>query len=150
MKRIVVRLSGMPFDPTYEIDDTVAIGDLVRVPGSNSAFIEDGETGTVIALESSYTGPCKRATRVRRPLKAIGAARSKVSRAGPAEALPDAGTGSHGRHRRLRLEAGERDCEGFGAHPAAQHHWVAPANAFHFVRGASNKLSDNGPRQRQP
>ena len=64
MKRIVVRLSGMPFDPTYEIDDdTVAIGDLVRVPGSNSAFIEDGETGTVIALESSYTGPCKRATR---------------------------------------------------------------------------------------
>jgi hypothetical protein len=46
MKRIVVRLSGMPFDPTYEIDDdTVAIGDLVRVPGSNSAFIEDGETG---------------------------------------------------------------------------------------------------------
>ena len=65
MKRIVVRLSGMPFDPTYEIDDdTVAIGDLVRVPGSNSAFIEDGETGTVIALESSYTGPCKRATRV--------------------------------------------------------------------------------------
>jgi hypothetical protein len=43
MKRIVVRLSGMPFDPTYEIDDdTVAIGDLVRVPGSNSAFIEDG------------------------------------------------------------------------------------------------------------
>jgi hypothetical protein len=30
MKRIVVRLSGMPFDPTYEIDDdTVAIGDLV-------------------------------------------------------------------------------------------------------------------------
>ena len=29
MKRIVVRLSGMPFDPTYEIDDdTVAIGDM--------------------------------------------------------------------------------------------------------------------------
>lgn len=66
MKRIVVRLSGMPFDPTYEIDDdTVATGDLVRVPGSNSAFIEDGETGTVIALESSYTGPCKRATRAK-------------------------------------------------------------------------------------
>lgn len=86
----------------------------------------------------------------RRRLKAIGAARSKVSRAGPAEALPDVGTGSHGRHRRLRLEAGERDCEGFGAHPAVQHHRVAPANAFHFVRGASNKLSDNGPRQRQP
>jgi len=81
----------------------------------------------------------------RRPLKAIGAARSKVSRAGPAEALPDVGTGSHGRHRRLRLEAGERDCEGFGAHPAAQHHRVAPANAFHFVRGASNKLSDPAP-----
>jgi hypothetical protein len=43
MKRIAVRLSGMPFDPTYQIDDdTVAIGGLVRVPGSNSAFIEDG------------------------------------------------------------------------------------------------------------
>jgi hypothetical protein len=65
MKRIVVRLSGMPFDPTYEIDDTVAVGDLIRVPGSNSAFIEDGETGTVIALESSYTGPCKHATRAK-------------------------------------------------------------------------------------
>ena len=66
MKRIVVRLSGMPFDPTYEIDDdTVAIGNLVRVPGSNSAFIEDGETGTVIAVEISYTGPRKRATRAK-------------------------------------------------------------------------------------
>lgn len=53
----------------------------------------------------------------RRPLKAIGAARSKVSRAGPAEALPDVGTGSHGRHRRLRLEAGERDCEGLAPIP---------------------------------
>jgi hypothetical protein len=30
MKRIVVQLSGVPFDPTYEIDDdTIAIGDLV-------------------------------------------------------------------------------------------------------------------------
>jgi len=58
MKRIAVKLSGMPFDPTYEIDDdTIAIGDIVRVPGSGSGFIEDGETGTVIALESSYTGP---------------------------------------------------------------------------------------------
>jgi hypothetical protein len=57
MKRIVVQLSGMPFDPTYEIDDdTIAIGDIVRVPGSGSAFIQDGETGTVIALESPYTG----------------------------------------------------------------------------------------------
>jgi hypothetical protein len=35
MKRIVVKLSGMPFDPTYEIeDDIITIGDLVRVPGS--------------------------------------------------------------------------------------------------------------------
>ena len=66
MKRIVVKLSGMPFDPTSEIDDdTIAIGDPVRVPGSGSGFIENGETGTVIALESSYTGPCKRATRAR-------------------------------------------------------------------------------------
>jgi superfamily II DNA or RNA helicase len=64
MKRIVVRLSGMPFDPTYEIDDdTIAVGDLVRVPGSDSSFIEDGEIGTVVALGSSYTGPCKRVNR---------------------------------------------------------------------------------------
>jgi hypothetical protein len=57
MKRTVVRLSGMPFDPTYEAgDDTIAIGDLVRVPGSNSTFIKDRETGTVIALESSTPG----------------------------------------------------------------------------------------------
>jgi len=58
MKRIVVKLSGMPFDPTYEIDDNaIAVGDLVRVPGSSSGFITDDETGTVIALGSSYTGP---------------------------------------------------------------------------------------------
>jgi hypothetical protein len=51
MKRIVVKLTGMPFDPTYEIDDdTISIGDLVRVPGSGSDFIKDGETETVIAL----------------------------------------------------------------------------------------------------
>lgn len=56
MKRIVVKLSGMPFNPTYEIDDdTIAIGDLVRVPGSGSDFIKDGEAGTVIALDSSRT-----------------------------------------------------------------------------------------------
>ena len=70
MKRIVVKLSGMPFDPTYEIDDdTIAICDLVRVPGSDTSFIHDGETGTVIALGSSYTGPCKRAVRASRPSK---------------------------------------------------------------------------------
>jgi hypothetical protein len=64
MKRIVVRLSGMPFDPSYEIDDDmIAVGDLVRVPGSSSTFIQDSETRTVIALENSYAGPCKRATR---------------------------------------------------------------------------------------
>jgi hypothetical protein len=64
MKRIVVKLTGMPFDPTYEIDDdTISIGDLVLVPGSGSDFIKDRETGTVIALSSPYTGPCKRATR---------------------------------------------------------------------------------------
>jgi hypothetical protein len=64
MKRIVVKLTGMPFDPTYEIDDdAISIGDLVRVPGSHSDFIKDGETGTVIALGSPYTGPCKRVTR---------------------------------------------------------------------------------------
>jgi hypothetical protein len=64
MKRIVVKLSGMPFDPTYEIDDdSIAVGDQVCVPGSDSSFIKDGEIGTVIALSSSYKGPCKRATR---------------------------------------------------------------------------------------
>jgi hypothetical protein len=64
MKRIVVRLTGMPFDPTYEIDDdTIAIGDTVRVPGSGASFIQEGETGTVISLASSYIGPCKKATR---------------------------------------------------------------------------------------
>jgi len=53
----------MPFDPTYQIDDdTIAIGALVRVPGSDSAFIKEGETGFVVALESPCTGPCKRVT----------------------------------------------------------------------------------------
>jgi hypothetical protein len=65
MKRIVVRLSGMPFDPTYEIEDgTIAVGDAVRVPGSGTSFISEGEIGTVIAVGSSYTGPCKLVTRV--------------------------------------------------------------------------------------
>jgi hypothetical protein len=63
MKRIVVKLVGMPFDPTYEIeDDSITVGDLVRVPGSGG-MIEEGETGMVIAIGSSYTGPCKVATR---------------------------------------------------------------------------------------
>jgi hypothetical protein len=39
MKRIVVRLTGMPFDPTYEIDDdTIAVGDTVRVSSSGASF----------------------------------------------------------------------------------------------------------------
>jgi hypothetical protein len=46
MKRIVVKLSGMPFDPTYEIeDDTITIGDLVRVPGSDTTFIQEAKSG---------------------------------------------------------------------------------------------------------
>lgn len=62
LPRIVVRLTGMPFDPTYEIDDdTIAIEDRVRVPGSGSSFNQEREISTVIALESSYTGPCKHA-----------------------------------------------------------------------------------------
>ena len=66
----------MPFDPTYEIDDdTISIGDLVRVPGSASDFIKDGETGTVIALGSPYTGPCKRVTRPPEKAQAGGEAR---------------------------------------------------------------------------
>jgi hypothetical protein len=61
MKRTAGRLTGMPSDPTYEIgEDPIAVSDLVRVPGSGSSSIEDGETGTVIALESSYTRPCER------------------------------------------------------------------------------------------
>lgn len=64
MKRIVVRMTGMPFDPTYEIDDdTIAIGDYVLVPQSASSFIQEGEIGTVISLESPYSGPCKRVAR---------------------------------------------------------------------------------------
>lgn len=65
MKRIVVRVPGMFFDPTYEIDDdTIAVGDSVKVPGSGAGgMIEEGETATVIAIGSSYTGPCKKATR---------------------------------------------------------------------------------------
>jgi hypothetical protein len=67
MKRTVARLAGMPSGPAYETgDDTIAIGDLVRVPGSGSGFIKDGEAGTVIALDSSYNGPCKRVTRATR------------------------------------------------------------------------------------
>jgi hypothetical protein len=67
MQRIVVRIIGMPFNPTYEIeDDTIAVGDSVRVPGSRFTFISEGEIGTVIALSSSYTGPCKLATRAGR------------------------------------------------------------------------------------
>jgi hypothetical protein len=64
MKRIVVELDGMPFDPTYEIDDgSIKIGDKVRVPGSDG-MIEDGEIGTVIAIGSDYTGPCKRVGKI--------------------------------------------------------------------------------------
>jgi len=64
MTRIVVKLSGMLFGPTYEIDDdTIAIGDLVRIPGSDTSFTQEGEVGAVIALDSSYPGPCKRAIR---------------------------------------------------------------------------------------
>jgi hypothetical protein len=38
MKRIVVKLTGMPFDPTYEIDDdTIAVGDLV--PGAGQRLL---------------------------------------------------------------------------------------------------------------
>jgi hypothetical protein len=58
MKRIVVKLTGMPFDPAYEIDnDTISTGDLVRVPGSGSDFTKDGETGTVIALAAPTPTP---------------------------------------------------------------------------------------------
>ena len=47
MERIVVRLSGMSFEID---DDTIAIGELVRVPGSGSSFSKDSAIGTVIAL----------------------------------------------------------------------------------------------------
>jgi hypothetical protein len=46
----------MPSDPTYETgNDTIAISDLVRVPGGGSGFIKGSETGTT-ALESSSPG----------------------------------------------------------------------------------------------
>lgn len=60
MKRIVVRLTGTPFDPAY---DTIAVSHRVRVSGSGSSFIQEGETGTVIALESPCARPCKEAAR---------------------------------------------------------------------------------------
>ena len=60
----MVKPSGIPPAPICETcDDTIAIGDLVRVPGSGSGSIKDSEIGTVIALDSSYTGPRKRVTR---------------------------------------------------------------------------------------
>jgi hypothetical protein len=66
MKRTVARLAGMPSGPAYEIDDdTIAIGDLVRVPGSGSDFIKDSEPERS-SLDSSYNGPCKRVTRATR------------------------------------------------------------------------------------
>ena len=55
----------MPSGPTYETDDdAIAVGDLVRVPGSDSSFIKDGEIGTVIALESALQRACKRVIKV--------------------------------------------------------------------------------------
>jgi hypothetical protein len=75
----VVKPSGMPSAPNYETgDDTIAIGDLVRVPGSGSGFIKDGEIGTVIALDSSYTGPCKSYTG---PCKSYSGPCKRVTRA---------------------------------------------------------------------
>jgi hypothetical protein len=53
----------MSTNPMYETDDdTIVVGDLVRVPASNSSFVEEAIPGAVIALGSSYTGPCKRVT----------------------------------------------------------------------------------------
>lgn len=64
MKRIVVELYGMPFNPTYEIDDDrIKIGDKVRVLGSGG-MIDDDDIGTVIAIGSDYDGPCKRAEKI--------------------------------------------------------------------------------------
>ena len=64
MKRIVVELYGMPFNPTYEIDDdSIKVGDKVRVPGSGG-MIDDDDIGTVIAIGSDYDGPCKRAEKI--------------------------------------------------------------------------------------
>ena len=64
MKPVVVKLSGMPFDPTHEIDDdTIAIGNLVRPPGSDPAFVKGGRDRIVVSLEIPYTGTCNRVTR---------------------------------------------------------------------------------------
>jgi len=64
IRRIVVRIPGSPFNPTYETDDaSIGVGDTVVIPGSAGGFYEDGETGTVIAVGSDYAGPCKRVTR---------------------------------------------------------------------------------------
>ena len=63
MKRIAVKVGGMRFDAAYETHDTIGIGDLVRVPGSDSGFIRGSETGTVIAPGNSNTRPCKHITK---------------------------------------------------------------------------------------
>jgi hypothetical protein len=61
MKRIVVRLSGMPFDPTYDRRRR-RYRRPRKLPRRQLSFITDGETGTVIAL-IARTVPCKRITR---------------------------------------------------------------------------------------
>ena len=46
MKRIVVRLSGMPFDPTYEIDDdTIAAGDPCEYPAATPPSSRTARSG---------------------------------------------------------------------------------------------------------
>lgn len=64
MKRIAVRLTGKPFDPTHGIDDdTIAARARVRAPGSRSSCPQEGETGAVIALESTAPTTARRAPR---------------------------------------------------------------------------------------
>jgi hypothetical protein len=77
MERIVVELYGVPFNPTYEIDDGIKIGDKVRVPGS-SGMIDDGDIGTVVAIGSDYDGPCKRAENYTRRISRCSAAKRGI------------------------------------------------------------------------
>jgi hypothetical protein len=57
MKRIVVKLSGMPSGlPARPATTRWLSATSCEYPAAAQASSRDGETGTVIALDSSYTG----------------------------------------------------------------------------------------------
>lgn len=65
--KVLVKLQGKSTALTYEADDTLMVGDSVRLPlpwylDHSSGRLEhpNGIMGTVVALSSSYSGPCRR------------------------------------------------------------------------------------------